>query len=229
MGTLSYQVRRLCNEIVALRESRHVLMADLGNQTQAMKDAVENMRKGFQAAHTEMAKRTGKERANFVSQMKTNVTGMLNGFNLAHAEMAATTGKARADFVRGVKGDVAGMLSGFHGSRATMAKKSKDDRKAFVRDLEKTVGALRKEVSSDLAGARKAWMSLSAGRSERAMAAERIAKEEAERKAKAEAERKAKVEAEQKAKQETKPPTKVPMPAKDEVKTGVHASEGKNG
>ena len=49
----------------------------------------------------------------------------------------------------------------FTQDRATMAKQTKGERTAFMKDLKKTVNVLRREMSDDLAGARKAW----AGRS----------------------------------------------------------------
>ena len=53
--------------------------------------------------------------------------------------------------------EVSAMLSDFAGAHASMAKKEKKMRLAFVSGVKKRVGRLRKEVISDIAGARRAW------------------------------------------------------------------------
>ena len=62
---------------------------------------------------------------------------------------------------KGLKKTVAGMCAHFTRSRMTMAKRSKHERVAFLNNLKRTVGAQRRDMSNDLAGARRAW----AGRS----------------------------------------------------------------
>lgn len=52
---------------------------------------------------------------------------------------------------------VGDLCTHFTQARATMAKQTKSERTAFMNDLKKTVNVLRREVSDDLAGARKAW------------------------------------------------------------------------
>jgi hypothetical protein len=49
------------------------------------------------------------------------------------------------------------LCSHFGHVRAKTAKQSKHARLTFLDDLKRSVGALRKDVADDLAGARKAW------------------------------------------------------------------------
>lgn len=49
------------------------------------------------------------------------------------------------------------LCSHFGHARAKMAKQTKHVRLTFLDDLKRSVGALRKDVTDDLAGARKAW------------------------------------------------------------------------
>jgi hypothetical protein len=52
---------------------------------------------------------------------------------------------------------VAHLCSHFGHVRAKMAKHAKQARITFIDNLERTVSALRKDMTDDLAGARKAW------------------------------------------------------------------------
>jgi 16S rRNA G1207 methylase RsmC len=52
---------------------------------------------------------------------------------------------------------VAHLCSHFGHLRAKMAKHAKQTRLTFLDNLKRSVGALRKETTDDLAGARKAW------------------------------------------------------------------------
>ncbi len=49
------------------------------------------------------------------------------------------------------------LCSHFGHARAKMAKQAKHARLTFLDDLKRSVGALRKDMTDDLAGARKAW------------------------------------------------------------------------
>jgi hypothetical protein len=49
------------------------------------------------------------------------------------------------------------LCSHFGHVRAKMAKQAKHARLTFLDNLKRSVGALRKDVTDDLAGARKAW------------------------------------------------------------------------
>ncbi len=49
------------------------------------------------------------------------------------------------------------LCSHFGHARAKMAKQTKHARLAFLDNLKRSVGTLRRDMSDDLAGARKAW------------------------------------------------------------------------
>lgn len=238
MGNLTDDVTRLCDEIVALRDSRQVFANQLDRETKEMKTEVATMRGGFRKANMEMAKRTKADRVKFVSNLDAEVAGMLKSFDKAHAEMAEKTRKANVDFVSNVANNISSMLTGYHKDRVDMAVKTKKENTAFVKDVVKFVTAKAKETAvmmdgfkaehvkkakaekadrkkfvsvlgtevsamrrvnaDDLAGARKAFSTLSPGGRKAKMMAEQKAKAEAELKAKMMAEARAKALAEMK-------------------------------
>jgi hypothetical protein len=55
------------------------------------------------------------------------------------------------------KNAVAGMRAGFRNAHAEMAKISRAERVAFLSGLRRTVSAMRKRFTDDIAGARQAW------------------------------------------------------------------------
>ena len=58
---------------------------------------------------------------------------------------------------KGLKHSVTKLCAHFGRVRATMAKRTKNERLAFLNNLKRTVGAERREMRNDLAGARRAW------------------------------------------------------------------------
>lgn len=239
MGNLTDDITRLCDEIVALRDSRQIFSNQLDRETKEMKSEVATMRNGFRKANMDMAKRTKADRVKFVSNLDAEVAGMLKSFDKSHAEMAEKTKKANVEFVSNIANNISNMLTGYHKARADMAVKTKKENVAFVKDvvkfvttkaketavmmdgfkadhakmakaakaerkqfvsvLDTEVSAMRRVNVDDLAGARKAWNTLSP--------AGRKAKMLAEQKAKADAEMRVKLLAEARAKAlaETKP------------------------
>lgn len=55
------------------------------------------------------------------------------------------------------KKTISQLCSHFGHVRAKMAKQTKHERLTFLNSLKRSVGALRKDMTDDLAGARKAW------------------------------------------------------------------------
>ena len=238
MGNLTDDITRLCDEIVALRDSRKVFSDQLDQETKEMKSEVATMMTGFHKATADMAKRTKAERVKFVSSLDAEVLGMLKSFDKAHAQMAERTKKANVEFVSNVANNVSSLLTGFHKDHVDMAVKTKKENVAFVKDVAKFVTAKAKETAvmmdgfkvehatkskaqkadrkkfvsvlgtevsamrhvnaEDLAGARKAWKTLSPGAQKAKLAAEQKAKAEAEMKARLAAEARAKALAEMK-------------------------------
>jgi hypothetical protein len=61
-----------------------------------------------------------------------------------------------------LKETVTELCSDFGHARTAMAKQTKHERVAFLNTLKRSVGALRRDLRKDLAGAHKAWAGLSA-------------------------------------------------------------------
>ena len=69
-------------------------------------------------------------------------------------------GAMMQELARGAKdlaSSVSAMQAGFAAAHATMARKTGKARAAYVAKIKRQVGRMRKETSSDLAGARRAW------------------------------------------------------------------------
>ncbi len=83
----------------------------------------------------------------------TRLRGEVDGLRAARAAMMH-------DLAQGAKNlavEVSAMRADFAGSHAAMAKKARKGREAFVSGVRKRVTRMRKEFSSDLAGAHRAW------------------------------------------------------------------------
>ena len=58
---------------------------------------------------------------------------------------------------KGLKHSVTTLCAHFGRVRTTMAKRTKNERLTFLNNLKRSVGAQRREMRNDLAGARRAW------------------------------------------------------------------------
>jgi hypothetical protein len=58
---------------------------------------------------------------------------------------------------KGRKRAVVELCAHFGRARTTMAKRTKNERVAFLNDLKRSVGAQRRDMRNDLAGARRVW------------------------------------------------------------------------
>ena len=58
---------------------------------------------------------------------------------------------------KGLKHSVTKLCAHFGRVRATMAKRTKNERVVFLNNLKRSVGAERRDLRNDLAGARRAW------------------------------------------------------------------------
>ncbi|MGD0773937.1 MAG: hypothetical protein ABSC05_14065 [Candidatus Solibacter sp.] len=56
-----------------------------------------------------------------------------------------------------LKHTVTKLCAHFGRTRTTMAKRTKNERVAFLNNLKRSVGAERRDMRNDLAGARRAW------------------------------------------------------------------------
>ena len=69
-------------------------------------------------------------------------------------------GAMMADLRHGAKGlqhSVTKLCAHFGRVRTTMAKRTKNERLTFLNNLKRSVGAERRDMRNDLAGARRAW------------------------------------------------------------------------
>ena len=74
-------------------------------------------------------------------------------------------GTMMSDLSRGATGRkqaVAELCAHMGSARAAMAKRGRNERVAFLSSLKRSVGAHRRDVRNDLAGARRAWAGKSA-------------------------------------------------------------------
>ncbi|MFH1079725.1 MAG: hypothetical protein V1766_05625 [Pseudomonadota bacterium] len=81
MGNLTDDMTRLRGEVDALRGARGALINGLTRGARDLTTAVAAMRADFSAAHTTMAKKTGKERETFVAAVIDEVNSLLGGFS----------------------------------------------------------------------------------------------------------------------------------------------------
>ena len=58
---------------------------------------------------------------------------------------------------KGLRHSVTKLCAHFGRVRTTMAKRTKNERVAFLNDLKRSVNGQRRDMRSDLAGARRAW------------------------------------------------------------------------
>jgi hypothetical protein len=74
--------------------------------------------------------------------------------------MRKARGAMMTELRHGAKGlthNVTKLCAHFGRVRTTMAKRTKNERLAFLNNLKRSVGAERREMRNDLAGARRAW------------------------------------------------------------------------
>ena len=76
MGNLTSDMTRLCGDIVSLRHARAALNMNLAREAKNLEKSVSSMCSGFTKARKDMARKTGAERARFVSGLHKTVTRM---------------------------------------------------------------------------------------------------------------------------------------------------------
>ena len=90
----------------------------------------------------------------------TRLRGEVDGLRVAMAALMhdlAQGAKNLASEVSAMRADFAGAREAMVKAHAAMAKKTRKGREAFVSGMRKRVNRMRREFSSDLAGARSAW------------------------------------------------------------------------
>ncbi len=83
----------------------------------------------------------------------TRLRGEVNGLRAARVALMHNLAQGATNLAD----EVSAMRADFAGAHAAMAKKARKGREAFVSGMRKRVNRMRREFSSDLAGAHRAW------------------------------------------------------------------------
>ena len=94
--------------------------------------------------------------------MLTNDMTRLCGEILAMRRMRGSLMSELQHGAKGRKQAVAELCAHVGSARVAMAKRTRNERVAFMNSLRRSVGAHRRDVRNDLAGARRAWAGKSA-------------------------------------------------------------------
>jgi uncharacterized protein YoxC len=131
---------------------------------------------GFSMDRKKMAAQQSKDLADFVNGLSKDVQGMLKSarnmvqqFHKDNMQMSKEQAKNLADFVNNLAAGVGSMLDSFRKDHAHMSKELKDKLAREIKDIQAEVerilgdaDKLMGEFSADMAGAKKAWQSMSA-------------------------------------------------------------------
>lgn len=124
---------------------------------------------GFSMDRKKMAAEQTKDLADFVNGLSKKVQSFLGEFQKSHKQMSKEQAKNLSDFVKNLANDMGSMLSGFEKDRSKMSKELKNRLAKEVKDIQTQVERilgdadnLMSEYSTDIAGAKKAWQSMSA-------------------------------------------------------------------
>jgi len=96
--------------------------------------------------------------AGMMTEDMTRLRGEINAMRSMRASMMSELQHG----ARGLRQTVAELCTHFGRARTAMAKRTKNERVAFLNDLKRSVGAQRRDMRNDLAGARRAWAGKSA-------------------------------------------------------------------
>jgi hypothetical protein len=160
MGNLTNDMTRLRGEVDALRSDRGALMQDLARGAKNLASTVSAMQAGFAAAHTAMAKKTSRERCDFVAGVISDVNSLLGAFSQDRNDMARKGRHDRGVFLLEMKKQVTGMCKETAGDlmEARIAWRGQSPRKSrpvqlkkepvAVKPLSPTVEAALKKTSA---------------------------------------------------------------------------------
>jgi ElaB/YqjD/DUF883 family membrane-anchored ribosome-binding protein len=131
---------------------------------------------GFSMDRKKMAAEQAKDLANFTDGLSKNVQSLLKSarnmvqqFHKENMQMSKEQAKNLADFVNSLISNVGSMLDSFQKDHAHMSKEMKAKLTREIKDIQAEVerilgdaDKLMGEFSADMAGAKKAWQSMSA-------------------------------------------------------------------
>jgi ElaB/YqjD/DUF883 family membrane-anchored ribosome-binding protein len=167
--TIAEDMKKLTENIIISNDVRLKTMGEL------IADTHETL-KGFATERKKMASDQAKDLAGFVNGLSKNVKHLLKDaqqmvaeFHKSNKQMSREQAKKLADFVKDLTKNVDSMLTGFRNNRGEMSKELKNKLAGEIKDIQSDVGKILHEAdkfigefSSDMAGAKKAWKSMSA-------------------------------------------------------------------
>jgi len=166
---IAEDMKKLTENIIA---SHDVRVKALGN---LVADTHETLR-GFSMDRKKMGVQQAKDLADFMNGLSKNVQSLLKSarnmiqqFHKDNMQMSKEQAKNLADFVNGLVTDVGSMLNSFQKDHKQMSKELRSKLTREIKDIQAEVerilgdaDKLMGEYSSDMAGAKKAWKSMSA-------------------------------------------------------------------
>jgi gas vesicle protein len=148
-------------------------------RVKALGELVADTRKtlnGFSMDRKKMGVQQARDLADFMNGLSKNVQSLLKSardmiqqFHKENMQMSKEQAKNLADFVKGLVSSVGSMLDSFQKDHAHMSKELKTKLAREIKDIQAEVerilgdaDKLMGEYSADIAGAKKAWQSMSA-------------------------------------------------------------------
>jgi predicted flap endonuclease-1-like 5' DNA nuclease len=136
-----------------------------------LKSDMADMQQGFRKDHTRMAgnmkdnlKAFMAETEAYVSNLKNDVVDMQASFRSDHVDMADKLKDDLQMFAAGIKSTVSDLEKQFHDEHAALSGKARAERQMFISNVKQSLADLKQQtadllqnISSDLAGARRAW------------------------------------------------------------------------
>jgi gas vesicle protein len=167
--TIAEDMKKLTENIIASSDVRLKAVGGIVADTN-------DLLGGFARDRGKMAKEQARDLADFVNGLSKDVQSMLKSarnmvlqFHKENMQMSKEQAKNLADFVNGLVTDVGSMLDSFQKDHAHMSKELKAKLTMEIKDIQAEVerilgdaDKLMGEFSADMAGAKKAWQSMSA-------------------------------------------------------------------
>jgi hypothetical protein len=167
--TIAEDMKKLTENIIISNDVRLKALGELVTGTHKTLE-------GFSTDRKKMAAQQAKDLADFMNGLSKNVQGLLKSarnmvqqFHKDNVQISKEQAKNLADFANNLVTDVGSMLDSFQKERKHMSKELRDKLTKEISDIETEVEGilgdadkLMGEFSADMAGARKAWQSMSA-------------------------------------------------------------------
>ena len=167
--TIAEDMKKLTENIIISNDVRLKAVGELVADTHKTLN-------GFSTDRKKMAAQQAKDLADFMNGLSKNVQSLLKSaqnmvqqFHKDNMQMSKEQAKNLADFVNGLVTGVGSMLDSFQKDHNRMSKELKNKLSREIKDIQAEVerilgdaDKLMGEFSADMAGAKKAWQSMSA-------------------------------------------------------------------